>query len=287
VDIERSRRAVLDWYRPRRHAYSWRRGRRNAYRTLVSEVMLQQTQASRVEPIFDSFVARFPDVGALGEASRADVLRAWAGLGYNRRAVALHETARVVGREHGGRVPREMGSLMRLPGVGPYTAAAVASIGHGVAVAALDGNVRRVVARAIRGAEPDEVSAGDLARAAGMWLDPSAPGAWNQALMDIGRLFCRPAPRCDGCPVASDCRFLGAGRRGRSSGRRQSTFEGSPRQLRGAVVRILRTISSASTEVLAERTGRSVAAVAAATAALTMEGIVERTRSGRFRLPHR
>jgi A/G-specific adenine glycosylase len=120
-----------------------------------------------------------------------------------------------------------------------------------------------------------------------MWLDPSAPGAWNQALMDIGRLFCRPAPRCDGCPVASDCRFLGAGRQGRSSGRRQSAFEGSPRQVRGAVVRVLRTVRSASTEVLAERTGRSVAAVATATAALTAEGIVERTRSGRFRLPRR
>ncbi len=287
MDVERSRRAVLDWYRPRRHAYTWRRGRRNAYRTLVSEVMLQQTQASRVEPIFDAFVVRFPDVGALGEASRADVLKAWAGLGYNRRAVALRETARVVVREHGGRVPRDVGTLTGLPGVGPYTAAAVASIGHGVAVAALDGNVRRVVARAIRGVEPDEVPAGDLAGDAGTWLDPSAPGAWNQALMDIGRLFCRPAPRCDGCPVASDCRFLGAGRRGRPTGRRGSAFEGSPRQVRGAVVQILRTVRSASTEVLAERTGRSVAAVATATAALTAEGIVERTRSGRFRLPRR
>jgi A/G-specific adenine glycosylase len=134
VDVERSRRAVLDWYGPRRHAYPWRRGRRDAYRTLVSEVMLQQTQASLVGPIFEAFVARFPDVAALGEASRADVLRAWAGLGYNRRAVALHETARAVVREHGGRVPRDVGSLTRLPGVGPYTAAAVASIGHGVAV---------------------------------------------------------------------------------------------------------------------------------------------------------
>jgi A/G-specific adenine glycosylase len=287
VDVERSRRAVLDWYRPRRHAYAWRRGRRNAYRTLVSEVMLQQTQASRVEPIFDAFVERFPDVVALGEASRADVLRAWAGLGYNRRAVALQETARAVVRDHGGQVPRDVGSLTRLPGVGPYTAAAVASIGHGVAVAALDGNVRRVVARAIRGAEPDEVPARDLWRDAGMWLDPSAPGAWNQALMDIGRLFCRPVPRCDGCPLAPDCRFRRTGRQGRSSGRRQSAFEGSPRQVRGAVVRILRTVRSASTEVLAERTGRSAAAVATATAALTADGIVERTRSGRFRLPRR
>jgi A/G-specific adenine glycosylase len=287
MDRERSRRAVLDWYRPRRHAYSWRRGRRNAYRTLVSEVMLQQTQASRVEPIFDAFVARFPDVVTVGEASRADVIREWAGLGYNRRAVALHESARAIVREHGGRVPRDVDALVRLSGVGPYTAAAVASIGHGVGVPALDCNVRRVVARAIRGAEPDELPAGDLERDAGTWLDTTAPGAWNQALMDIGRLFCRPAPRCEGCPVAPDCRFLGAGRQGRPSGRLQSPFEGSPRQVRGAVVRILRSVRSASTDVLAERTGRPVGAVATATAALTAEGIIERTRSGRFRLPGR
>ena len=249
--------------------------------------MLQQTQAPRVEPIYERFLATFPGVRALAEAERADVLRSWAGLGYNRRAVALHEAARTIVREHGGRVPRSVETLVRLPGVGPYTAAAVASIGYGDPVAALDGNVRRVVARVVHGAEPDEVNTADLAESAQAWLDPSAPGAWNQALMDIGRLFCRPAPRCDGCPVASDCRFLGAGRQGRSSGRRQSAFEGSPRQVRGAVVRVLRTARSASTEVLAERTSRSVAAVATATAALTAEGIVERTRSGRFRLPRR
>ncbi len=124
------RSAVLEWYRPRRHAYAWRRGRRSPYRTLVSEVMLQQTQAARVEPIFEAFIARFPDVGTLAEASRADVLRAWAGLGYNRRGVALHEAARVIAREHGGRVPKDGDALRRLPGVGPYTAAAVASIGY-------------------------------------------------------------------------------------------------------------------------------------------------------------
>ena len=162
TDLTQLRAAVLEWYRPRRQAYAWRRGRRNAYRTLVSEVMLQQTQAARVEPIFEAFVARFPRVDALAAASRADVLRAWSGLGYNRRAVALHEAARAVVRDHGGRVPRDVDALVQLPGVGPYTAAAVASIGYGDAVAALDGNVRRVAARAIRGAEPDEVPAADL-----------------------------------------------------------------------------------------------------------------------------
>ncbi len=246
--------------------------------------MLQQTQAGRVEPIFEAFVARFPDVAALAAASRADVLRAWAGLGYNRRGVALHEAARAIVRDHDGRVPRGLDALRRLPGLGPYTAAAVASIGYGEPVAAVDTNVRRVCARAIHGAEPDEVSGERLAADTQDWLDPSAPGDWNQALMDLGRVFCRPAPRCDGCPLAPHCRFRTDGRTGRPSLRRQSPFEGSARQVRGAVVEVLRGIRSASAEALAERTGHGPRAIATATESLVHDRILERTRSGLYRL---
>jgi A/G-specific adenine glycosylase len=249
--------------------------------------MLQQTQASRVEPIFEAFVARFPDVRALAAASRADVLRAWAGLGYNRRAVALHRAALAMVRYHGGRVPREDDALRRLPGIGPYTAAAVRSIGYGEAVAAVDTNVGRICARVFHGADPGEVPADRLARDAQAWLDPSSPGEWNQALMDLGRVLCRPSPRCDGCPLATRCRFRASGRTGRPSGRRQPPFEGSTRQLRGAVVDVLRTQRSASDAALAERTGHPPEAVAMALASLEAEGIVERTRSGRVRLPAR
>ena len=284
MDLGQIRAAVLQWYGPRRHAYAWRRGPRSPYRTLVSEVMLQQTQAGRVEPIFERFIARFPDVGALAEASRADVLRAWAGLGYNRRGVALHEAARAIARDHRGRVPRDPDTLRRLPGVGPYTAAAVASIGHGQPLAAMDTNVRRVAARAIHGAEPHEVAPDRLARDAQAWLDPSAPGEWNQALMDLGREYCRPAPRCEDCPLASHCRFRAAGRTASPSGRRQSPFEGSTRQVRGAVVEALRTQRSADAQALADRTGHEARAIATATESLIRDGIVERTRSGRFRL---
>ena len=261
MSLAQLRSAVLEWYRPRRHAYAWRRGRRSPYRTLVSEVMLQQTQAARVEPIFEAFIARFPDVGALAEASRADVLRAWAGLGYNRRGVALHEAARVIAREHGGLVPKDGDALRRLPGVGPYTAAAVASIGYDEPVAAVDTNVRRITARAIHGVEWDEVASDRLARDAQVWLDPSAPGDWNQALMDLGRVFCRPAPRCGDCPLASHCRFRVAGRTARPSGRRQSPFEGSTRQVRGSVVEALRAQRSASAEALADRTAHPAHAI--------------------------
>src|SRR6476620_5624089 len=130
--------AVLEWYAPRARAYAWRRGRPSAYRTLVSELMLQQTQAARVGPAFRSFLRRFPSVSSLAAASRAEVLRAWAGLGYNGRAVSLHRTAQAVMTSHDGRVPVDPAALRTLPGVGPYTAAAVASIAGGVPVAALD-----------------------------------------------------------------------------------------------------------------------------------------------------
>jgi A/G-specific adenine glycosylase len=122
--------------------------------------MLQQTQASRVEPAFVAFCERFPTVEALAAASRADVLRAWAGLGYNRRAVRLHGAAREIVERHGGRVPPSLDVLRTLPGVGPYTASAIASIAFGAPVVAVDTNVRRIVARVAFGAEPDEVPAG-------------------------------------------------------------------------------------------------------------------------------
>ena len=131
---------------------------------LVSEVMLQQTQASRVVEAFPVFMERFPDVGSLAEASRGDVLRAWGGLGYPRRAASLHEAARRIVRDHDGSVPADVASLLALPGIGPYTAAAVTSIAYGSPVAAIDTNVRKVMARLEFAAEPDEVAEADVAR---------------------------------------------------------------------------------------------------------------------------
>ena len=170
-----ARKALLEWYRPRARAYPWRRGRPNAYRTLVSELMLQQTQAPRVVPIFEAFVGVFPTVRALAGASRADVLRAWAGLGYNRRAVSLHRAAQAVVAQHGGRVPTDRADLQRLPGVGPYTAAAIASIAGGEPVAAIDVNARRIVARVAYGRDAASVSTGDIDATAATWVDRTRP----------------------------------------------------------------------------------------------------------------
>jgi A/G-specific adenine glycosylase len=273
---------LRSWYEPRREAYPWRKGPTDPYRVLVTEVMAQQTQAPRVAAAFGPFLERFPTVETLASASRADVVRAWANLGYNRRAVALHEAARAIVRTHAGRVPRDVDALVALPGVGPYTAAAVASIAYGEQVAAVDTNVRRVIARADGGREPDEVAPADLDRAAFAWLDRPDPGLWNQAVMDLGRVVCRPrVPRCDRCPLHPWCLFAAAGRTGRGSTRHGTAFEGSSRQARGAVVRTLRTRGPLTREELASSTGLAPGRVDAALDSLLRDDIVQGTR-GRF-----
>jgi len=279
-----AREALLAWYEPRARAYPWRRGRPSAYRTLVSELMLQQTQAARVVATYSAFLRAFPTVRALAEASRADVLRAWAGLGYNRRAVSLHCAAQAVVTEHGGRVPTDPVALRALPGVGPYTAAAVASIAAGVPVAAIDVNARRIVARVAYGRDASLVPTGSVDATATRWVDRADPGAWNQALMDLGREHCRAMPRCDGCPLADACRFLRAGRAPVPAARKQGRFEGSMRQVRGGVVDVLRARSSAGVATLSRTTGFAADRIVEALDGLERDGVVR--RSGRsYRLP--
>ena len=277
------RRALLAWYEPRRRAFPWRRTR-DPYRILVSEVMLQQTQAARVVPSYRAFTRRFPNVRELASASRRDVLIAWDGLGYNRRAIALAEAARGIVREHDGRVPADAEALQRLRGVGPYTAAAVGSIAFGSPVAAVDTNVRRVVGRVLAGVDGHELGAAETRRLAETWLDRHDPGAWNQALMDLGREVCRPQPRCDGCPLREGCRFLALGRMPSEPARRPGPFEGSSRQLRGSVVRALRARPSSSLDELTRRTGAAPGRVLAAVEGLAADGLVE-LRGRRVSLP--
>jgi A/G-specific adenine glycosylase len=263
---------LLRWYSSRREAYPWR-NRPEPYRVLVSEVMLQQTQASRVEPAFQRFLRRFPTLAALAQASRADVVREWRGLGYNRRAVALSEAARGVVRDHGGRIPAEPEDLIRLPGVGPYTAAAVASLAYGKAVPAVDANVRRIVARAELGVEAHEAPEGRIQQIAAGWLDRTDPSAWNQALMDLGREICRPKPRCSACPLKRSCLFHSANRIPGSNPRRQKPFPGSFRQLRGQVLDLLRE-KPATVGRLSRATGRPPDRVAQALVTLQKDGLV-------------
>lgn len=253
--------------------------------------MLQQTQASRVAPIFSRFVARFPSVEALAAASVGDVIRQWSGLGYNRRAVALSRAARAVVAEHGGRIPSDPAALRSLPGVGPYTASAVASIGFGEPVPALDTNVKRVVARACLGREPGDVAPKELAAAASKALSRAQPAEWNQALMDLGRELCRPAPRCTECPLRRGCRSrtrLARSPSGRASQDEaqivSEPFEGSSRQLRGRIVEALR-LGPLLVEELAARLGRSPMEVSSAIGKLAADGVLAAEREGVASLP--
>jgi A/G-specific adenine glycosylase len=199
--------AVLGWYGESGRPLAFRRTT-DPWAILVSEFMAQQTQAARAAEAWERFLDRFPTAGALAAVTPADVLRAWRGLGYNRRALALRSAAIAIVERHGGSVPSDVEALDVLPGVGPYTARAVAALAFGRRVGAVDTNVRRVLSRALFETPP---SVRDLQAAADALVPAERPGAWTHALMDVGATFCRPRnPRCDACPLAGLCRFAKA-----------------------------------------------------------------------------
>ncbi len=212
--------AVLEWYGTNGRDLPWRHTH-DPYAILVSEVMLQQTQVPRVLPRYTDWLERWPTVESLAEASPANVIAAWQGLGYNRRAVNLHRCAGAVVAMDG--FPRDVAALERLPGIGPYTAAAIACFAFGAQIAAPDVNARRVLARAFGDA--------DL---------PPPPGRaydWNQALFDLGATICiARRPRCEVCPLQAGCPSAGTVY---APERKQSRFEGSFRQRRGELLRTL------------------------------------------------
>jgi len=241
--------------------------------------MLQQTPASRAASAFLSFLELFPSVERLAAAPRAEVIRAWGGLGYPRRALALSAAAREIVERYGGRIPRDPDVLRGLPGVGPYTAAAVAGFAFGAAVPAIDVNVARVVARARLGRDAHEVRASQIRGVAEAWPGRAAEGArpaeWNQAVMDLGREVCRPVPLCEECPLQGGCRFRRAGRSPSHAPRRQARFEGSARQVRGAVLRSLRNGGGGATvAALVVVTGFPRRCVVDAVASLAQDGLV-------------
>ncbi len=200
-------RRLLAWYDAGRRDLPWRRTR-DPYRIWVSEVMLQQTRVGTVLPYYERFLTRFPTLQDLAAADLGEVLKVWEGLGYYARARNLHRAAReLVAR--GGAFPTTLEGWRRLPGVGPYTAAALHSIVNGAPVAAVDGNVRRVLARLMGWKVPDPRELRELAQAL---VPPERPGEHNQALMELGATLCTPRrPRCDACPLADLCRARASG----------------------------------------------------------------------------
>ena len=199
---------LLAWFDAHKRDLPWR-GVGDPYAVWISEVMLQQTRAGSVVPYYRRWMERFPDVDALADADLEEVLRLWRGLGYYARARNAYRCARQVRDGRGGVFPSTAAELRALPGIGPYTAAAVASIAFGEAVPAVDGNVRRVVARLFDLPEPSLAQARGIA--AGL-MDTARPGDFNEAMMELGATVCTPrSPSCGACPVAAGCRALVAG----------------------------------------------------------------------------
>ncbi len=213
VSTEEFHRRLLTWYRERKRDLPFRRTR-DPYAILVAEILLQRTRVKAGLPYYERFLARFPTVRGLAEASEADVLRAWEGLGFYRRARNLHAAAKAIVERHGGNVPADFDALRALPGIGDYTAGAVGSIAFGLRVPAVDGNVARVLSRVFRIEEDVSRSAGKarLRALAANLVPAEEPGMWNQALMELGATVCLPrAPRCGACPVSALCLAFAAG----------------------------------------------------------------------------
>ena len=288
-------RRVGEWYRANARDFPWRRTR-DPYAILVSEFMLQQTQAARAAPAFDAFLRAFPTLQALAEAEPGAVIRAWAGMGYNQRAVRLHRLAQTVLREHGGRLPGTVEELRRLPGVGPYTAAAVACFAFGANVPVADTNVYRVLSRVLYGVDAPS-RAVVYARVAELTPDadsPTPPQEWHQGLMDIGASVCTAAkPQCLLCPLREPCQAADALQDGARLALaeasipyapKQGRYEGSTRYYRGKTVELLRALPAGEELPLAalrERLGDEALAIVGG---LQRDGLAV-LKDGALRLP--
>lgn len=253
--------ALLDWFAQHGRDLPWRHTR-DPYRVLVSEIMLQQTQVDRVLPKYRAFLEAFPTLEALAAAPTSEVIRMWAGLGYNRRAVNMQRTARAVLDEHGGQFPRDVTALRQLPGIGPYTAGAIACFAFEQDVAFMDTNIRRVIQRWFVGPREQPPNEAELLRIAAAVIPPEQGWAWNQAIMELGALICTAAvPQCWRCPVQAHCRDYAARRLAdeqlfgmeqavaapaprarRVAERREAPYANSNRFYRGRIVDALRQL---------------------------------------------
>jgi A/G-specific adenine glycosylase len=279
---------LVDWYDRSRRDLPWRAPDVTAWQILVSEFMLQQTPVARVLPIWPDWVRRWPTPSATAAASAADVLRAWGKLGYPRRAKRLHECATVIARDHDDVVPDDVDVLMTLPGVGSYTARAIACFAYRRPVPVVDTNVRRVVARAVHGL-PDAgapSAARDHADVSALLPDDERAPRFSIALMELGAIVCTArAPRCGLCPL-DQCAWRGAGcPPAQGPSRRGQTYAGTDRQVRGRLLDVLRANDSPVTRAeldvawLTDPAQRD-----RALDSLLADGLVTRTVDGRFAL---
>jgi A/G-specific adenine glycosylase len=286
---------VLAWYARNARDLPWRAPGATPWAVLVSEIMLQQTPVSRVLPEYLSWMTRWPTPAALAASPAGEAIRQWGRLGYPRRALRLHETATILVARHGGTVPADVDALRTLPGIGSYTAAAVASFAFGQRHAVLDTNVRRVLARLVAG-QPVPAAASSAASVAERRLaesllpaEPAVAARWSVAVMELGALVCTAAsPRCGGCPVAGDCGWLAAGRPAppdEVARRRTQKYDGTDRQCRGRLLAVLRAADGPVRRADFDAAWPTRAQLDRALDGLVADGLVDPLADGRFALP--
>ena len=282
--------AILPWYESSARELPWRSPDATPWAVLVSEFMLQQTPVARVLPAYDAWLARWPTPGALAAEPAGEAVRMWGRLGYPRRALRLHQCARALVERHGGEVPADVEALLALPGVGAYTARAVAAFAYGQRVPVVDTNVRRVVARAVGGvAEPGPPStARDLAAVAALLPhQPARAARFSVAVMELGALVCTArAPRCADCPLRLTCAWRLAGSPPYAGPvKRAQAFAGTDRQVRGLLMAVLRDAHGPVPQRELDLVWPDAVQRARALDGLVTDGLVDPVEDGRYSLP--
>ncbi|MCT2582563.1 A/G-specific adenine glycosylase [Actinophytocola gossypii] len=283
-------RVLTEWFADRARDLPWRAPGTSAWGVLVSEIMLQQTPVARVEPSWHDWMARWPTPSALAAATPAEVLRAWGKLGYPRRALRLRDAATAIATEHGDVVPDDVDTLLALPGIGAYTARAVAAFAYRKRCPVVDTNVRRVIARAVHGAGDagPASTARDLADADALLpADDEYAARMSAAMMELGAIVCTArAPRCADCPVFDDCAWQRAGKPAYAGPAKPvQKFAGTDRQVRGLLLDVLRgtdtPVEKAKLDVVWSNAGQRDRCLDS----LLVDGLVEQTVDGMFALP--
>jgi len=282
--------AVVDWYERSARDLPWRQPDATPWSVLVSEVMLQQTPVARVLPTFEAWIRRWPAPAALADASSGDAVRMWGKLGYPRRALRLHECAVELVSRFGGDVPADVDELLSLPGIGAYTARAVATFAFEQRHPVVDTNVRRVVARAVsgKGASGPPSAARDLAAVdAILPHDPASAARFSVALMELGALVCTASnPACTRCPLENTCAWRGAGSPPYDGpAPRRQRFAGTDRQVRGLLLDVLRASGHPVEHAALDITWHDLAQRARALDGLVADGLIHPLPDGRYALP--
>jgi A/G-specific adenine glycosylase len=281
---------LLDWFAEHGRDLPWRDPDCTAWGVLVSEIMLQQTPVARVQPIWLEWMARWPVPSALAAETTGEVVRAWGKLGYPRRALRLHAAATVVAAEHGDVVPSDVDTLLALPGIGAYTARAVAAFAYGKRAPVVDTNVRRVVARAVHGAGDAGPASNtrDMADVEVLLPAEDAPAAkMSAALMELGALICTArSPRCADCPIYEDCAWQRAGKPAYAGPAKPvQKFAGTDRQVRGLLLDVLRgsegPVDKGRLDLVWHEAGQRDRCLDS----LLVDGLLEQTAGGLFALP--